>query len=61
MDTIVDELPEDGQHRGRIIPVNIEEQMKSAYIDYSMSVIVCLTRCPGWPQAGSSSYFIRHE
>ena len=24
----------------RIIPVNIEEQMKSAYIDYSMSVIV---------------------
>ena len=25
---------------GRIIPVNIEQQMKSAYIDYSMSVIV---------------------
>ena len=25
---------------GRIIPVNIEEKMKSAYIDYSMSVIV---------------------
>ena len=25
---------------GRIVPVNIEEQMKSAYIDYSMSVIV---------------------
>jgi len=25
---------------GRIIPINIEEQMKSAYIDYSMSVIV---------------------
>jgi len=24
----------------RIIPVNIEEQMKTAYIDYSMSVIV---------------------
>ena len=24
---------------GRIIPINIEEQMKSAYIDYSMSVI----------------------
>ena len=24
----------------RIIPINIEEQMKSAYIDYSMSVIV---------------------
>jgi DNA gyrase subunit A len=26
--------------RGKIIPVNIEEQMKTAYIDYSMSVIV---------------------
>ena len=25
---------------GRIIPINIEERMKSAYIDYSMSVIV---------------------
>ena len=25
---------------GRIIQVNIEDQMKSAYIDYSMSVIV---------------------
>ena len=27
---------------GRIIPINIEEQMKTAYIDYSMSVIVSL-------------------
>src|SRR5438128_4037132 len=39
-----DMLPpgEDGaaSNRGRIIPVNIEEQMKTAYIDYSMSVIV---------------------
>ncbi|MCO6497151.1 MAG: DNA gyrase subunit A [Chitinophagaceae bacterium] len=35
-----EELPENGQNRGKIIPVNIEEQMKSAYIDYSMSVIV---------------------
>ena len=32
--------PEDINNRGRIIPVNIEEQMKSSYIDYSMSVIV---------------------
>jgi DNA gyrase subunit A len=32
--------PEDLGNRGRIIPVNIEEQMKSSYIDYSMSVIV---------------------
>ena len=30
----------DGSGHGRIIKVNIEEQMKSAYIDYSMSVIV---------------------
>ncbi len=28
------------QREERIIPVNIEEEMKSAYIDYSMSVIV---------------------
>jgi DNA gyrase subunit A len=28
------------EKQGRIIPVNIEEQMKTAYIDYSMSVIV---------------------
>ena len=26
----------------RIIKINIEEEMKSAYIDYSMSVIVSL-------------------
>jgi len=29
-----------GNNRGKIIPVNIEEQMKTSYIDYSMSVIV---------------------
>jgi len=40
METTDGELPEDGHLRGKIIPVNIEEQMKSAYIDYSMSVIV---------------------
>ncbi len=40
METIDGELPENGEQRGRIIPVNIEEEMKSAYIDYSMSVIV---------------------
>ncbi len=35
--------PENGEHyneHNRIIPINIEEQMKTAYIDYSMSVIV---------------------
>lgn len=31
---------DDHNNRGRIIPVNIEEQMKTSYIDYSMSVIV---------------------
>jgi DNA gyrase subunit A len=30
----------DNSNRGRVIPVNIEEQMKTSYIDYSMSVIV---------------------
>lgn len=32
--------PLETNDRDRIIPVNIEEQMKTAYIDYSMSVIV---------------------
>ncbi|MCF8449169.1 MAG: DNA gyrase subunit A [Taibaiella sp.] len=36
-DLLPQELPEE---TNRIIPVNIEEQMKTAYIDYSMSVIV---------------------
>ncbi|GEP98664.1 DNA gyrase subunit A [Chitinophaga cymbidii] len=31
---------QDNQKEGRIVQVNIEEQMKTAYIDYSMSVIV---------------------
>lgn len=31
---------ENPNNRGKIIPVNIEEQMKTFYIDYSMSVIV---------------------
>src|SRR5579859_2230179 len=32
--------PLETQDSNRIVPVNIEEQMKTAYIDYSMSVIV---------------------
>ena len=40
METIDTLLQNDEPGRGRIIPVNIEEQMKSSYIDYSMSVIV---------------------
>jgi DNA gyrase subunit A len=31
---------ENPNNRGKVIPVNIEEQMKTFYIDYSMSVIV---------------------
>jgi len=34
------QLPEQTNDDNRIIRINIEEQMKSAYIDYSMSVIV---------------------
>lgn len=33
-------VPQETNDINRIIPVNIEEQMKTAYIDYSMSVIV---------------------
>ncbi len=33
-------LPDQTKDNNRIIPINIEEQMKSSYIDYSMSVIV---------------------
>lgn len=33
-------VPQETNDHNRIIPVNIEEQMKTAYIDYSMSVIV---------------------
>ncbi len=34
------QLPEQTNDNNRIISINIEEQMKAAYIDYSMSVIV---------------------
>lgn len=40
MESNENELSQDPGNRGRIIPINIEEEMKSAYIDYSMSVIV---------------------
>ena len=40
MDQIENTTENGGHNHGRIIPVNIEEQMKTAYIDYSMSVIV---------------------
>src|SRR3982074_2773514 len=32
--------PQETSDQNRIIPVNIEEEMKTSYIDYSMSVIV---------------------
>ena len=34
------EIPDSSDRSSRIIPINIEEEMKSSYIDYSMSVIV---------------------
>ena len=37
---MTEELNTTGTTGGRIVQVNLEEQMKSAYIDYSMSVIV---------------------
>lgn len=37
---MAEELNEGLEPRDKIIPINIEEEMKSAYIDYSMSVIV---------------------
>jgi DNA gyrase subunit A len=40
-DAPVNKIKTDSMADGeRIIPVNIEEEMKSSYIDYSMSVIV---------------------
>ena len=47
---------------GRIVPVNIEEQMKSAYIDYSMSVIVSrAARRQRRPETRPPSYPLRYE
>jgi DNA gyrase subunit A len=34
------QFPDQTNDNDRIVEVNIEEQMKTAYIDYSMSVIV---------------------
>lgn len=39
-DTTEDLLPEENSNSGNIIPINIEDEMRGAYIDYSMSVIV---------------------
>ncbi|MDQ1089078.1 MULTISPECIES: DNA gyrase subunit A [unclassified Siphonobacter] len=39
-ETTEDHLPEDNSNSGNIIPINIEDEMRGAYIDYSMSVIV---------------------
>ncbi|MBD5397862.1 DNA gyrase subunit A [bacterium] len=36
----MEEVKEESGIHGRIVPVEIDQQMKSAYIDYSMSVIV---------------------
>jgi hypothetical protein len=41
--------------RQSIIPINIEDEMRGAYIDYSMSVIVsrALPDVPRWPKTGT--------
>ena len=43
----------------KIIQINIEEEMKTAYIDYSMSVIVAW--CTRWTETRSPSYPVRYE
>src|SRR5882757_4145474 len=35
-----EQLPQGNPENDKIVQINIEEQMKTAYIDYSMSVIV---------------------
>jgi DNA gyrase subunit A len=42
---------------GKVIPVKLEEEMKTSYIDYAMSVIVTRAR---WIKTGSPSYTVRH-
>ena len=38
------------ENKEKLIPINIEDEMKSSYIDYSMSVIVSKSssRCKRW-------------
>jgi hypothetical protein len=45
------------EYTGKIIPINVNEHMKSAYIDYSMSVIVSrgATRCARWFETRSQA------
>jgi hypothetical protein len=52
-----------GEFVSRIIPINIEEEMKTAYIDYSMSVIVsrAIPDVRDGSEACSPQNFIRHE
>ena len=44
----------------KLIPINIEDEMKSAYIDYSMSVIVsrALPDVQRWFKARSPTCFV---
>ena len=45
---------------GRIIPINIETEMKSAYIDYSMSVIVSRALDVRWSETCTQESSVRH-
>ena len=51
------------QDQDRIIKINIEEEMKSSYIDYSMSVIVAraLPDVRDGFKAGSSPYLVWND
>ena len=46
-----------------LIPINIEEEMRRSYLDYSMSVIIgrALPRCPRRTQAGASPRALHAE
>ena len=55
-------LPFDGDGNKNLIPVNIEDEMRRSYLDYSMSVIVgrALTGHSGRTEARASPHSVRH-
>lgn len=44
----------------KILEIDLEHEMQTAYIDYAMSVIVGRARCPGRPEACSPADPLRH-
>ena len=47
---------------GNVRPISIEDEMRSSYLDYAMSVIVAraLARCARRSEAGPSPHSLRH-